>query len=280
MIESLTTQDGRRLVFRREGEGPLLVCHPGGPGFSSFYLADLGGLGAQFTLVFLDPRGTGESTAPDDPRAYTTEDYVADVEELRAHLGEDSLNILGHSHGGVVALAYAAAHPGGVRRVVALDTLVRLHREEMDELMRRHSDEPWYADARRALEQEDSGEYNDEAELREITRRFWPMYFAHYDETAARYIEERLVPERANPDALRVFNDGIAEWDMRRDLAGIDAPTLVFTGSRDFICGPACAADIADGIRGARKLVLEGCGHFPFVEMPETFRREVASFLA
>ena len=47
-------------------------------------------------------------------RAYTTGDYVADVEELRAHLGEDELNLLGHSHGGVVAMAYAAEQPGRV----------------------------------------------------------------------------------------------------------------------------------------------------------------------
>jgi proline-specific peptidase len=280
MTESLTTQDGRRLAFRREGDGPTLVCHPGGPGLSSFYLVDLGGLAANFTLVFLDPRGTGDSTPPDDSRAYTTEDYVADVEELRAHLGDDAVNILGHSHGGVVALAYAAAHPDHTRRVVALDTLVRLHRDEMVEIMLRHSHEPWYDDARLALAQEDAGDYADEAELAEITRRFWPMYFARFDDDTARYVDEYLVPERSNTDPLRVFNEGIEEWDMRGDLVRIEAPTLVFTGSEDFICGPACAGDIVESVRGARKLVLEGCGHFPFVEMPAAFRDEVTSFLA
>ena len=108
MKDSFRTQDGRKLTYRREGSGPLLVCHPGGPGFSSRYLADLGGLGTTRTLVMLDPRGTGGSDAPEDTRAYTTSDYVADVEELREHLGVEQLDLLGHSHGGVVAL--------GVRR--------------------------------------------------------------------------------------------------------------------------------------------------------------------
>ena len=280
MTESFRTQDGRTLTYRREGSGPLLVCHPGGPGFSASYLADLGGLGGAFTLVLLNPRGTDGSSAPDHAQAYTTTDYVSDVEELRAHLGEERLNLLGHSHGGVVVLAYAAEHPERTRRVVALNTLVRFHREEMEEIMLGHRDEAWYEDARRALEQEESGDYASDAELQEITRRFWPMYFAHFDERAVSYVDEHLAPNRGNTDALRLFNEAIDEWDMRPELARITKPTLVLTGDRDFICGPGCAADIADGVPGAKNVVIEDCGHFTFVERPEIFREAVETFLA
>jgi proline-specific peptidase len=280
VTESFRTQDGRSLSYRREGAGPILVCHPGGPGFSSLYLSDLAGLADAFTLILLNPRGTAESSAPADARAYTTADYTADVEELRQHLGEERLNLLGHSHGGVVAMAYAARYPAHVRRIVAADTLVRIQREEMDELMSRHRNEPWYDDARLALDQEDAGEYESEAELADIARRFWPMYFARYDEPAERYIDECIAPERPNPDALKVFNAAIETWDMRPELAGIDAPTLVITGEYDFICGPACAQDIASGIAGAKKVLVEDCGHFAFVEQPERFHEEVARFLS
>ena len=46
------------------------------------------------------------------------------------HLGEEQLNLLGHSHGGVVAMAYAAEHPTRVRRLVAADSLVRIQLKE------------------------------------------------------------------------------------------------------------------------------------------------------
>jgi proline-specific peptidase len=279
VTESFRTQDGRTLTYRREGGGPLLVCHPGGPGYSSRYLADLGGLDASFTLILLDPRGTDDSSPPEDARAYTTADYVADVDELRSHLGEEQLNLLGHSHGGVVALTYAAEHAARVRRIVALDTLVRLRPEEMDEIMFAHRNEAWYDDARRALEQESAGEYSSDAELQEITRRFWPMYFAHYDERAEQYVDEYLAPNLPNPDPLQLFNEAIAEWDLRPELARVTAPTLVLTGDRDFICGPACAQDITTGVGGSRKLVLEDCGHFTFIERPDEFRAAVESFL-
>ena len=279
MTESFRTQDGRTLTYRREGAGPVLICHPGGPGFSSLYLSDLARLGESFTLVLLNPRGTADSSAPEDSRAYTTAHYVGDVEELRMHLGEQQLDVLGHSHGGVVAMAYAAEHPTRVRRIVVVNSLVRLHREEMDELMFRHRNEPWYDDARLALEQEDAGDYSNEAELAEMARTFFPIYFATFDERAERYLNEYVAPERPNQRALRLFNEQ-EEWDMRSELARIDAPTLVITGKYDFICGPACAEDIASGIEGSMKIVLDDCGHFSFIEQPEAFRRAVESFLA
>jgi proline-specific peptidase len=256
------------------------VCHPGGPGFSSRYLADLGGLGATRELVMLDPRGTAGSDAPEDSRSYTTSDYVADVEELREHLGVEQLDLLGHSHGGVVVLAYGAAHPERVRRLIAADALVRLHPEEQEKLMERHSHEPWYEDARLALEEEDAGEYADDSALDAITSRFWPMYFAKFDDRAAEYVDASIAGERGNPFALKLFNEGIAEWDMRGALAAIQAPTLAITGEYDFICGPACADDIAAGVAGSEKVLLRDCGHFTFVEKADEFCAAIERFLS
>jgi proline iminopeptidase len=280
VIESFETADGRTLTYRREGEGPLLVCHPGGPGFSSLYFADLANLGAAFTLILLNPRGTADSDRPDDARAYATSDYVADLDELRRHLGVEQLDLLGHSHGGVVALAYAAAHPEHVRRLIAANSLVRFRPEAMEAAMQARSGEPWYADAREALEQEDAGDYETEEELAALTGRFFPFYFAHFDERAREYLVEQVAPERPNPDALKLFNEGIEAWDLRPDLKLIDAPTLVITGDSDFITGPACALDIGAGITGSQIVIVEDCGHFTFVEHPERFRAEVTRFLS
>ena len=63
-----------KLHTTRRGDGPLLVCHPGGPGFDGSELNDLGGLDATRTLLLVDPRGTGGS---DDADTYTLADYVA-----------------------------------------------------------------------------------------------------------------------------------------------------------------------------------------------------------
>ena len=182
-MERFRTADGRRLSYHVEGTGPILVCHPGGPGFSARCFGDLAGLGESLTLVMLNPRGTGGSDRPADPRAYATEDYVADLEELRAHLGLEQMFLLGHSHGGVVAQAYTARHPECVERLVLASTLARFHAgqvEAMEAAMEARSSEPWYEDARAALEAEQAGEWESDEELAELVLREFPFYFASY----------------------------------------------------------------------------------------------------
>jgi proline iminopeptidase len=280
-MESFRTADGRVLAYRREGSGPLLVCHPGGPGFSSRYFGDLAGLGESFTLILVDPRGTGGSDRPADPRAYTTEDYVADVDQLRAHLGLERMLLLGHSHGGVVAAAYAVAHPERVEKLVLASTLARFAEEqeaEMLRMMEAHADQPWYAEAREAIDREQAGNFDGEEELQELVRLEMPFYFAEYGDEERRYIEW-LGEEKPNPDALHLFNtETWPTFDQTAGLSSVSAPTLVITGELDFITGPVCAADFA-AIPKQRTVLIEGCGHFILREARDRFRDEVTAFL-
>jgi pimeloyl-ACP methyl ester carboxylesterase len=55
---------------------------------------------------------------------------------------------------------------------------------------------------------------------------------------------------------------------------------LVVAGELDFICGPAQARPIADGISGAELVMLPGCGHIPSVEAPQAYRQAVLAFLS
>ena len=283
MTETFTTSDGRTLSYRREGRGPMLVCHPGGPGFSSLYFGGLAGLGEDFELVLLDPRGTGGSDRPSDPRAYATDDYVADLEELHSQLGVDRINLFGHSHGGVVAAAYAATHPERVERLVLASTLARFAAEQEHAMiagMERHADEPWYEDARAALEAEQAGNYDGDGELGELALRELKFYFASYDDAAAAYLES-LRGEAPNGDALRLFNAEIfTTFDLRSELPRITAPTLVIAGEQDFITGPVCAHELAACIPNAETAILPDVGHLIFVEAPARVREEVRRFLS
>jgi proline iminopeptidase len=278
----LTTSDGRKLTYRRMGTGLVLVCHPGGPGFSSSYFADLAGLWERFTLVMLNPRGTGGSDRPKDPRAYQIDDYVADLEELRGHLGQEQLLLLGHSHGGVVAEAYAATHADRVHRLVLASSLARFAPEQevaMRSGMDKRSGQPWYPDAVAALDEEQEAKFTTDNELADIFFREFPLYFARYGEAEAGYADT-LRSETINADALQLFNREIFNtFDLRGRLPKITAPTLVITGEDDFICGPLCAAEITAAIPGAREVIVGDSGHYTFIEQPQAFHDEVADFL-
>src|SRR5689334_23140613 len=135
-MPTLTTSDGRTLGWRAVGSGPLLLCHPGGPGSSSAYFGNLPLLASERTLLLLDPRGTGASDRPADPAAYDLEQYAADIEAVREHLALDRIDLLGHSHGGFVAMTWAGTHPERVGRLVLASTtprftdLIRAARQE------------------------------------------------------------------------------------------------------------------------------------------------------
>ncbi|MHB8571644.1 MAG: alpha/beta fold hydrolase [Candidatus Dormibacteria bacterium] len=279
---SLRTADGRRLAYRLVGRGPVMVCHPGGPGFSARYLATLAGLDRSFTLCLLDPRGTGESERPADPRAYSVADYAADLEELRLHLGLEQINLLGHSHGGVAAIAYAAARPERVRVLVLASTFARVDSEQESAMtagIERHRGEPWFEDSLAALEAETEGRFHDDQELAELVRRELRFYVAHFGKAEAEYLDF-LSTEVPNGDALRLFNSEIwPTFDLRSSLEAITAPTLVITGGEDFITGPACARDMEPHLRDCTTVILEGVGHMIFIEAPDRFCSEVASFV-
>jgi len=279
---SLTTRDGRKLTYRKLGHGPVLVCHPGGPGFSADYFGDLAALWEQHTLVMLNPRGTGGSDRPSESGAYQIEDYVDDVDELRLHLGLQQMLLLGHSHGGIVAQAYAAKHPERVKRLVLASTLARFGPEQEAAMQRgidKRSNQPWAPDAMAALEEEQAGHFNTDGELNDLVFRELPLYFAHFGAAEAGYLDT-LKSEPINADALKLFNDEIFNtFDLRAGLSAIMCPTLVITGDDDFICGPICSEEICAGVRGARLAIIADAGHMTFVEQPQAFHDEVAGFL-
>jgi pimeloyl-ACP methyl ester carboxylesterase len=268
-MPTLTTHDGRTLAWREVGSGPVLVCHPGGPGFSSVYFGDLPELAAERTLLLLDPRGTGASDRPADPSDYDLEAYADDLEALRGHLGLERLDLLGHSHGGFVAMTWAAAHPDRVGRLILANTTPRFTdaiREARRTRVASHHGQPYFEDAMAALRAHGSGEYATDDDLAELYRRESPLFAPLGADTAT--MHAALGQAGATADALRHFNDHVAGgMDLRPRLALVDAATLVIAGDEDAF-GPSTQEELAAALPNATLVVLPGVDHFPFL-VPE-----------
>ena len=274
-----TTAGGRELSYKRIGTGPVLVVHPGGPGFATTYLGDVAGLGDRHTLVILSPRGTGESDRPADPGDYHLDDYVSDLEALREHLRLEQILLLGYSHGGVVAQAYASAHPPRVSRLVLAVTLARFGPEQEAATKagrEKRSGEAWYSDAIAASEEE-LGSATDH-QVRDNAMRGMPFYFARFGPAEAAYVDT-FRTDPINGDAQRAFSSELPGLDLRSRLSKITAPTLVITGEDDFICGPVCAYEISAAIRGAREVIVPDAGHMLVFEQRQAFHDAIANFL-
>ena len=278
MIEIFTTPDGLTLSYERRGSGPLLVCHPGGPGGSAAEFLDFAGLDDTFELVLFSPRGSHGSDPADD---YALASYVADLEALRRQLGVEQLSLLGFSHGGVVAMAYAAAHGARVGRLVLACTLA-VWGEEAEAAMNRgiekRRDQPWFAAAAKAIEEELAGEFSSVEDLIANVQLQAPLYFHRWE--GNEQIGRVLFSDFAHFEPLRYFNTvEFPNLDLRAGLRTIEAPTLVVAGDDDMIAGPVCADAIVRELPDARLVTIPESGHFVYVEQPEAFRAALTGFL-
>src|SRR5215203_6048880 len=118
----LPTRRGR-LYCRTLGGGPPIVVLHGGPDFDHYYLRpELDRLADSFRLVYYDQRGRGRSGDGVDRREVSIESEVADLEAVRSRFGFESVTILGHSWGGLLAMEYAIRHPNRVTHLILVNT--------------------------------------------------------------------------------------------------------------------------------------------------------------
>jgi proline iminopeptidase len=261
------------------GRGPRLYAHPGGPGLSSKEFApDFGGLERIFEVAYVDPRGTGKSSRPPDTRAYALDDYVEDLAEVI----QEPAYLIGFSHGGLIAQRFAARYPDTLRGLILASTAARFSPDVEAALKRKiaqSKDEPWLADAVKALKQEQDGAYGDDAELTRILAREWPLYFHHFGDRAKRWAD-LVADDPCNGDALRYFNE--AEFptiDLRPGLADIRVRTVIVSGANDFICPVEAGEEMRDGIGGSSLTVIPNAGHMTYVEQPDAFYEAVSAVL-
>lgn len=268
--------DGTELCATVLGSGPTLVCLPGGPGRAVEYLGDLGGLAATRRLVLLDPRGVGRSADPVDPKTFRVDRLVDDVDALRIRLGLDRMDLLAHSAGAVLGALYAAAHPDRVTHLAlitpGLNAIgVESTHEQMYAAMARRADEPWYPEARAALERIVAGERS-----LDVYRESRPLYYGHWNETAQAHAMLG-VAERHGAAREGYFAD--AAIDPTETKNAITAPVLLYAGELDPLVSPALVREAAPLLANATVVVQPEAGHFPWLDDPVAFTTAVSSFL-
>jgi pimeloyl-ACP methyl ester carboxylesterase len=279
-MRSFKSYDGTEIGYRVLGDGPPLVCLPGGPGRAAEYLGDLGGLGKSRQLVLLDPRGVGISADPPDPATFRVDRLVSDVESLRAHLGVDRMDLLAHSAGAVLATLYAAAYPERLSRLILVTPGLAAAgadgtEEELRAALSSRAAEPWYPAARAALEKIIAGDRSLEA-----FRASRPFYYGRWDD-AARAHATLGISERHQAAREGYFAGAALDPPATRAaLKKLTAPVLLYAGELDPMVTPAVVRQAAPVFNDATVVVQPGAAHFPWVDDPAAFAAAIGSFLS
>jgi pimeloyl-ACP methyl ester carboxylesterase len=275
-MPTFTSHDGAilhyDLIDGGAGGEPLVVL-AGGAARHPAYLGDLAGLSSVRPLVVLHQRGVGDSAEAGPLLAWP--ELAHDVEALRRHLGGGQLDLLAHSAGTRIAFAYAASHPQHVRRLCLVtppaDYLVDVEDDSRAMVMAR-SDEPWFpafAEAVPALEAASTPQ-----ERWALAHLIAPLAWATWDEQA----QAHEAVGGFYLDAAGAFFSAPAPEGLAERLASCGAQVLVLAGERDALTGLKPVLAVADLFPRATAVVIEGAGHYPWVERPEDFRAAVDPF--
>jgi pimeloyl-ACP methyl ester carboxylesterase len=265
--EFTTNDDGPLIAGRRAGSGPPVLLLHGGPGIGFEYLRDLADeLATENDVAWYQQRGQ-EPSAPEGPHTVATD--VEDARRVLDALGWEQAYVVGHSWGGHLALHVAEAMPERLLGVLAVDPLGAIgdgRWPEFDEEMFRRTPEEVRDRARELDELATAGEADDELAL-EGFRLVWPAYFAD-PEHAPPMPELRIASARSAEMVPSILSELPA---LEAGLPAIRVPVGFVHGSRSPMPLGA-STDAAERIPGAWVDVVEGAGHFIWVEAPGAVR--------
>ena len=270
-----------KISYRVAGHGPILIVQSPGWGIGSTYLQrTLAPLERNFTLIYLDTRGSGKSTRPAQPENMSTLDMADDLEALRKFLGLPKIAVFGHSHGGEIAAAFAAKNPGHVSHLILVDSSLPKNPDPDDdaktnEIYDRLSKDARLIDAVKAVRDPTMPDTSEG--VVSMLQRMTPLYW--HDASKASALKD-LPPIDAWAGAALSKADNQLKFDLLSDLQRMAAPTLIVQGKEDYIV-PAFSQDsFAKNIPHSRLVIFEQSGHFPWIEEPEKFFALVTSFLS
>lgn len=195
---------------------------------------------------------------------HTRDESVAGIARRILAAAPPRFALAGLSMGGYTAFEIMRVAPGRVARLALLDTSARADVPEQTERRR----------AQIALAQQ--GRFGEVLEPLFLS---WVHRSRRNDESLRRIVR-RMAEQDSGPEVfVRQQRAIMSRPDSRPDLAAIRCPTLVLVGDGDEATPPDRAAEIANGIPGARLVTIPECGHLSTLERPEHVTQALVDWL-
>jgi pimeloyl-ACP methyl ester carboxylesterase len=241
-VDRYVDAGGARVRYIEVGENhpctPLIVLH-GYNGSSDYWYPQLfPPLGRSRRVIAVDLPGNGLSGRLP---SYSLQAYVDFLAAFLDALHIRQADFMGHSMGGLLAIAFAAEHSNRVRKLVLVDSA------GLPELVKTQ----WVLPIRALTD----------SSMRQF--RLYPTFI------------KIGLRARAAREGLIMVRTG----SVRRYLRDLTVPTLILWGSRDRVIPLEHGVFMARNIPGARLAVIRGAGHMPFYEQPEQCLRILNTFL-
>ena len=257
------------LEWGDESLPPLLLIH-GLTGFAYSWRRTAERLDGRYHCIAMNLRGHGDS-GPSPEREYSFDLHVTDVQKLLDELGFGEVPIVGHSLGGRVAIAYAAAHPERVKGMVVVDIAPGMTEDGAWGIKRGMEATPAEFDT-----WEDAIAFASRMRPRETVEERAAYMWRLLPSGKVAWKYDPLVRE----EWLRPDLPPRAKGHLWQELANIRCPMLLIKGENTNQLTPElCEQMVANGPQ-SRWVEIPGTTHFVQDDNLDGFLAEVEPFLA
>ncbi|MBL3595070.1 alpha/beta fold hydrolase [Rhodovulum sulfidophilum] len=257
---------GRRNYYMEFGQGrPILLLHgisnsgrAWGPQIPAL-------VAAGYRVIVPDHAGHGASdplTAP-----FGVADIADDTEQLLARLGIETLDVVGLSLGGMVALELAVRRPTGIGRLVVANSFDNTATPEF-----RAMSEGWAS----VFEQP----HGPVTRLEQNWLVSVSETFRNTPEGMRTYQVWHGIAATSHGPSLAHVARGIADFDISGRLAELAMPTLFIAGELDRMSPPDLSRRMAEKTPQAKLCVIEGAAHISNADSPDDFTARLLRFLS
>jgi proline iminopeptidase len=278
--EGFTTTTGSPIYWAKYGRpnAPKLLILHGGPGADHRYLLpQMLHLGEKHDLLFYDQRGGGRSKA-DARIPITWETHVEDLGAVVEELGLDPLSIVGYSWGAMLGLLYAIEQRGNPHlrapdrmALISPAPLTKEYRRQFEAEFARRQQSPEIQRMREELAASGLRERDPEA----YRQRAFELGVAGYFSNPRN--AKDLTPFRVVGSVQQSVWESLGDFNLISDLKGIRIPSIIICGRDDPI--PFASSSAGASALGTNLVVLDECGHVPYVEQPEKLFTVLDQFL-
>lgn len=262
---------GLRMHVAEAGRGdPVLLLH-GYPQHWWEWRAVIPRLAEHYRVIAPDLRGAGWTEAP--PTGYDRDTLVADVLALLDALGLDTVRIVAHDWGALVAFGLCLTHPDRVRALVSLAVPHPFLR--FDSRMLRTAHLAWY---QFALTTPGLGTYLQQGGRQPLPRHLLRRHSARQDAMSHSDVDLFLRPlrDRAHARAASALYRGFIQPEAVRVIRGayrnsrLTTPTLVLTGAQDAVVRANLLGGYEPYTDALEVREVAGAAHFIVDDQPET----------
>jgi pimeloyl-ACP methyl ester carboxylesterase len=257
-MPEFSTDDGTRLYYEVEGDGPALLFVHGWCSNVRHWDPQAEYFSRDHRVLRIDRPGHGRSTAP-DPYVFDFQREAADIACVAASVGITDAVVVGHAAGIPTAIGLAAGHPDLVVGLVCEDGVPQRPNPAQRETL---------APMIEQLTGTDFG-----AGMGDVYPRFF-----HPDTDRVRVGAVTSEAARTPRDVALAFLEAMPKLDTSTPARQLQIPVLFIMGEESI--APTTIEALQETIKQAQLVEIPGTGHFVHLDAPMAFNHALEEFLA